>query len=52
MSPAKARRAAENRAYVRELLRQRQPEFAAALAAAAQYVSAAAGDPGDGTARP
>ncbi|HEX6527596.1 MAG TPA: DUF5999 family protein [Streptosporangiaceae bacterium] len=31
---AKARRAHENRAYVRELLRKREPAFAAALAAA------------------
>jgi hypothetical protein len=35
----KARRAAENGAYVRKLLRQRQPEFAATLAAAEKYVS-------------
>jgi hypothetical protein len=33
-SLTKAQRADENRAYVRELLWQRQPEFAAALAAA------------------
>jgi hypothetical protein len=31
MSPAKAQRARENRAYVRVLLRERQPAFAAAL---------------------
>lgn len=33
---ATARRAHENRAYVRELLRKREPAFAAALAAAEQ----------------
>jgi hypothetical protein len=38
ISPAKAQRAWENRAYVRVLLRERQPEFAAALAFAEQYV--------------
>jgi hypothetical protein len=32
-------RAEENRAYVRMLLRQRQPAFAAALASAERYVS-------------
>jgi hypothetical protein len=35
--PAKARRARENSAIVRKLLRQRQPEFAAALASAEHY---------------
>src|SRR6476659_641955 len=39
MSLRKAQRARENRAYVRMLLRQRQPAFAAALSAAEQYVS-------------
>jgi hypothetical protein len=33
---ATARRARENRAYIRELLRNREPAFAAALAAAEQ----------------
>jgi len=37
MSPVKAQRARENRAYVRMLLRERQPAFAAALAFAEQY---------------
>jgi hypothetical protein len=36
---AKARRAHENRAYVRELLWKREPTFAAALAAAEQNLS-------------
>jgi hypothetical protein len=39
MSPVKARRARENSAIVRKLLRQRQPEFAAALASAEHYLS-------------
>ena len=39
MSLVRAERAEENRAYVRKLLRQRQPAFAAALAAAEQYFS-------------
>jgi hypothetical protein len=39
MSPVKARRARENSAIVRKLLRQRQPEFAAALASAEHYFS-------------
>ena len=39
MSSRKAQQARENRAYVRMLLRQRQPTFAAALSAAEQYVS-------------
>src|ERR1700759_3093654 len=39
MSLRKAQRARENRAYVRMLLRQRQPAFAAALSLAEQYVS-------------
>jgi hypothetical protein len=34
---ARAQRARKNSAYVRMLLRQRQPAFAAALAAAEQY---------------
>ena len=38
-SRLKAQRASENGAYVRKLLRQRQPEFAATLAAAEKYVS-------------
>jgi hypothetical protein len=38
MSLVRARRARENRAYVRMLLRQRQPTFAAALESAEQYV--------------
>jgi WhiB family transcriptional regulator, redox-sensing transcriptional regulator len=44
-SLVKARRAQENRAYVRKLLRQRQPGFAAALASAERQFSAAARDP-------
>lgn len=36
MSRVKAQRARENSAYVRNLLAQRQPEFAAALACAEQ----------------
>jgi hypothetical protein len=39
MSSRKAQQARENRAYVRMLLRQRQPAFAAALSSAEQYVS-------------
>jgi hypothetical protein len=39
MSSRKAQQARENRAYVRMLLWQRQPAFAAALSAAEQYVS-------------
>ena len=39
MSLRKAQRARENRAYVRMLLRQRQPDFAAALSFAEQSVS-------------
>jgi hypothetical protein len=38
-SLTKAQRARENSAYVRTLLWQRQPELAAALAAAEQYFS-------------
>jgi hypothetical protein len=39
MSSVKAQRARENRAYVRMLLKERQPTFAAALAfVAEQYV--------------
>jgi hypothetical protein len=40
-SVVKAQRAQRNRAYVRELLRQRQPAFAAALESAEQYLSCA-----------
>jgi hypothetical protein len=43
MSRVKARRVWENRAYVRELLGQRQPGFAAALALAEQYFSCLSG---------
>jgi hypothetical protein len=43
MSSQKAQQARENRAYVRMLLRQRQPAFAAALSSAEQYVSCSAG---------
>ena len=39
MSQVKARRGRENSAYVRKLLRLREPEFAAALASAEQYLS-------------
>ena len=39
MSSRKAQQDRENRAYVRMLLRQRQPTFAPALSAAEQYVS-------------
>ena len=39
MSSRKAQQARENRAYVRMLLRQRQPTFAAALSSAEQHVS-------------
>jgi hypothetical protein len=39
MSSQKAQQARENRAYVRMLLRQRQPAFAAALSSAEQYAS-------------
>ena len=39
MSRVKAQRARENSAYVRKLLTQRQPEFAAALDRAEQYFS-------------
>ena len=39
MSRVKAQRARENSAYVRKLLRLREPEFAAALASAEQYLS-------------
>ena len=39
MSSRRAQQAWENRAYVRMLLRQRQPAFAAALSSAEQYVS-------------
>ena len=38
MSSRKDQQARENRAYVRMLLRQRQPAFAAALSSAEQYV--------------
>ena len=43
MSRVKAQRARENSAYVRKLLGQRQPEFAAALAFAEQYCSCLSG---------
>ena len=43
MSRVKAQRARENSAYVRKLLRQREPEFAAALAFAEQYFSCLSG---------
>jgi hypothetical protein len=43
MSRVKAQRAWENSAYVRKLLGQRQPEFAAALAFAEQYFSCLSG---------
>jgi hypothetical protein len=43
MSWVKAQRARENSAYVRKLLGQRQPGFAAALAFAEQYFSCLSG---------
>jgi len=43
MSSRKAQQARENRAYVRTLLRQRQPAFAAALSSAEQHVSCPTG---------
>ena len=43
MSRVKAQRARENSAHVRELLTQRQPEFAAALACAEQDFSCLSG---------
>jgi len=43
MSRVKAQRARENSAYVRKLLGQRQPEFAAALAFAEQFCSCLSG---------
>lgn len=43
MSRVKAQRARENSAYVRKLLGQRQPGFAAALAFAEQYFSCLSG---------
>src|SRR6266481_6033525 len=39
----KTQRAAENRAYVRKLLSQREPEFAAALTGAVRYISSCFG---------
>ena len=51
MSSQKAQQARENRAYVRMLLRQRQPAFAAALSYAEQYASCPA-DPFSCSARP
>jgi len=42
MSPVKAERARQNRAHVRELLRQRQPGFAAALASAEHHLPCSA----------
>jgi hypothetical protein len=46
VSPVKAQRAWDNRAIVRKLLRQRQPEFAAALASAEHYFSCLCGRAG------
>jgi hypothetical protein len=46
MSWVKAQRARENSAYVRKLLVQRQPGFAAALAFAEQYFSCLSGREG------
>jgi hypothetical protein len=46
MSQVKAQRARENSAYVRKLLGQRQPEFAAALAFAEQCFSCLSGRAG------
>jgi hypothetical protein len=46
VSPVKAQRARDNRAIVRKLLRQRQPEFAAALASAEHYFSCPCGRAG------
>jgi len=46
MSRVKAQRARENCAYVRKLLGQRQPEFAAALAFAEQCFSCLSGRAG------
>src|ERR1700742_3609509 len=43
MSSRKAQQARENRAYVRMLLWERQPAFAAALSSAEHYVSCPAG---------
>lgn len=43
ISRVKAQRAQENSAYVRKLIRQRQPGFAAALAFAEQYFSCLSG---------
>jgi hypothetical protein len=43
MSRVKPQRSRENSAYVRKLLGQRQPEFAAALAFAEQYFSCLSG---------
>jgi len=51
MSSRKAQQARENRAYVRMLLRQRQPAFAAALSAVEQYISCSA-DPSSYSAGP
>ena len=48
MSWVKAQRARENSAYVRKLLGQRQPGFAAALAFAEQYFSCLSAGRGDG----
>ena len=46
-SVVKAQRAQRNRVYVRELLRQRQPAFAAALESAEQYLSCALAQTGN-----
>jgi hypothetical protein len=43
MSQVKAQQAVENSAYVRKLLSQREPEFAAALAGAVLYISSCFG---------
>ena len=51
MSSRKAQQARENRAYVRMLLLQRQPAFAAALSSAEQYASCPA-DPSSRSAGP
>jgi hypothetical protein len=48
VSPVKAQRARDSSAIVRKLLRQRQPEFAAALASAEHYFSCPWAERGDG----
>lgn len=47
VSVVKAQRAQRNRAYVRELLRQRQPAFADALESAERYLSCALAQAGN-----